>query len=77
MTVPSDPMNGKRAKKLRRENEIVIILDVENARWLLGFFTVLTAATGDVLNSDIINSHQAMKALQKGLDEQAKNNAAE
>lgn len=61
--------SGKKAKKLRKENEIIVIMSLDNAQWTLGFFTALTASTGDVLNSDIINSHQVMRAIQKGLDE--------
>lgn len=72
-------MNGRKSKQLRKDNEVIIVMDKEVAVWLQGFFTILlsTMDVGD-LNRDSISARQVVKAIEEaevndGQDQDAPN----
>jgi uncharacterized protein YaiI (UPF0178 family) len=69
-------MSEKQAKRHRKENQVTIVVDLEVAQWMLGFFGALVAPLGDVLTPEVINSHQVMKSIERGLDDQTKSQSS-
>jgi hypothetical protein len=64
-------MNGRKAKQLRKDNQIIVILDKDTGEWLQGFFTILLAPLKmDDLSSDCINARQTLRAVQEGLKDE-------
>ncbi len=60
-------MSEKAAKRLRKDNQVVITLDKDVAAWLKGFFSALLAPMKiDDLTKDAINARQTLKAVQEG-----------
>jgi hypothetical protein len=64
-------MSGKTAKRRRRQNAVLIMLDREDASWFCGWLDALMASfqSVDELNSDMLRMETIKRDIEEALDD--------